>query len=253
MSSRTENPLMSVAEVLEIVPSDDSWVNDGFVALVRSIKPPPANAQKKFWKCVLGDTTGGASINLTLFAAPKFREGDTIEVVGKGIKRKDYNGTPEVSIGKTTEFHVVTRASAGSPPPQSQASPSEPEPHQSPNEHGAGHTSSPVNQYIHGQTVGMAMKEALTLVTRDMKADQLLVAMGTPLFWQHVHMAASDIIRVSLVLEKGKLAAPVRERSGASAASPAPAPKPATPLTPPPSRPPKPAADAADFEEDVPF
>jgi len=61
-------------------------------------------------------------------------------------------------------------------------------------------------------------------------------------------MAASDIIRVSLVLEKGKLAMPVKERGKTSGPALAPpAPKPSTP----PPVPPKPPSAAE--EEDVPF
>lgn len=108
--SRTSNPPLSVAQLLEIVPSEDSWVNDGFTAVVRAIKPPPANDAKKFWKCTLADTTGSATISMTVFFAPKFSEGDQIDVVGQGIKRKEYNGTAEVSVGQKSEIHIVGRA-----------------------------------------------------------------------------------------------------------------------------------------------
>ena len=60
---------------------------------------------------------------------------------------------------------------------------------------------------INGQTVGMAMKEALTLTNMTtLKPDD-------PEFWKQVHITASDIIRVSLMLEKGKLAPSAKDRA----------------------------------------
>lgn len=65
----------------------------------------------------------------------------------------------------------------------------------------------PSHAPINGQTVGMAMKEALTLHHPSG------YAVSDPKFWEQVYQTASDIIRLSQLLEKGKLALPVRERS----------------------------------------
>src|SRR5262245_9849729 len=89
---------LSITEVLEIEPGENSWVNEGLIAVVRKIEL--ITAGKKRWRCTLGDTVQrGAVLTMTLFFPPKFGEGDTIEITGKGIKRKEFNNYPEVSVG----------------------------------------------------------------------------------------------------------------------------------------------------------
>lgn len=105
--SHTATQPMSVAEVLEIQPSENSWINDGFTAVVLNITQSPPNAAKKNWKCLLGDTTNSAQINMTVWTAPRFAVGDRIDVLGQGIKRKEYRGAAEVGVGQKTEIHVL--------------------------------------------------------------------------------------------------------------------------------------------------
>lgn len=203
-----------------MVPSENSWIDDGVMGVVRSITPPRPNAQKKYWKCVLADTVGSAKINLTVFTAPRFSEGDQIEIVGKGIKRKEYNGEAEIGLGKTSEIHVIghsvhheeqqARAAEGQPALNGQLQP------------------------IHGQTVGMALKLALDLLTRDVEAAGLHATLNNQDFWKLVHVVSSDIIRVSAMIEHGKLAPSIKDRlnppaktNGVSAAHPAAQPAPA--------------------------
>lgn len=252
--SQTEKPL-SVAEVLEIEPSENSWVNEGVHGVVQDITPDVAKTGKKYWKCILRDSVNGAArIGFSLFFAPKFQVGDAIEIVGQGIKRKEFNGRPDLGIGVKAEIHVTGR---GAPPPQERGNSRQAPPPDTHGDRGAppdgpGPGSTPPAAgngfFPHGQTVGMAMKEAIALVTRDMAAGPLLAAMGTPLFWSHVHMAASDIIRVSHLIERGQLAPSVKVR-GASSGS---GPKSPPPSTPPPQRTP-PHASQENLDEDVPF
>lgn len=196
---KTENPPISVAEVLEIVPSEDSWVNDGFKAVVRSITAPPANAQKKYWRCVLADAVGSATIKMTVYAYPKFAEGDLIEVVGSGIKRKEYNGSAEVGIGKTTEIHVLGRSA-----------------HHEEQKERAENLQPAVDgskQHIHGQTVGMGIKEGLALVKHynpELKPD-------TSAFWAKVHQYASSAVRLGNAIEHGNLTPPLSTPKAAAA------------------------------------
>jgi hypothetical protein len=112
--STTTAPL-GVAELSEL--PHDSWVNDGFTAIVRKIeRKTSTKTNKPFWKCVLADTTGSATVGATFFTAPKFSEGQQVDFLGQGIKFKNGQYGPEVSIGDKTEIHVVGRVVADQQP-----------------------------------------------------------------------------------------------------------------------------------------
>lgn len=96
---------MSVAEVSEL--PHDSWINDGFTAVVRTIERKVSKTQKPFWKCKLADTTGSAVVGCTMFTAPKFKEGQIVDFLGQGIKFKNDKYGPEVSISDKTEIHPL--------------------------------------------------------------------------------------------------------------------------------------------------
>lgn len=236
---------LSVAELIEL--PTDSWVSDGFTAVIRSIErkvgKPPGN--RVFFKCVLADTTGSATVGACLFFAPKFKEGDSVDFLGQGIKFKNGQYGAEVSMGDKADIRVVGKSV-----------------HAEEQAHRAAAGAPALNgtpQLVNGQTVGMAMKEALALagmgaggITRDVLKD--------PLFWQDVKVYAGNIIRISRSLEAGKLAppswpTPQREEAPPSAArppdrSPAPAPRTSKPTPGPEGAafPPEPGID-----EDVPF
>ena len=66
---------------------------------------------------------------------------------------------------------------------------------------------------VFGATVGMAINQALDLLTRDLNHDERVERIVAPVFWHSVHEVASDIIRVSRHLEAGHLAPSPSERS----------------------------------------
>jgi len=70
-------------------------------------------------------------------------------------------------------------------------------------------SSNPNGRPVHGQTVGMAVKEAARL------AAGIGIRPGAREFCRSVHEVASDLIRVSAMLEAGNLAPSARERVGA--------------------------------------
>lgn len=210
---------LSVAELTEL--PTDSWVNDGFTAVIRSIERKVSKANKPFWKCKLADTTGSATVGMTLFVSPKFNEGDQVDFLGSGIKFK--NGTqygPEVSVGDKAEIHVVGK-SVHAPEQAARAAVGAP---------AVNGTPQPVN----GQTVGMAMKLATDLLIEGGDS----IALDTQAYWQRIHAIASHIIRVSRALEAGKL-------TPASWAKPDPAPAPQPVRQPAPK--PQPGPDGSAF------
>lgn len=237
--------MLSVAEAVELQPGDAqnaTWINPGMQGVVRKIERKMTKAGKPFFPCVIADTTGSATIEVSFFTAPKFGEGDLIELSGQGLRRTEYNGKPQAAIGQKTEVHVIgkhvhaeeqtQRAAAGAPAIDGTLQP------------------------VQGQTVGMAMKEALAIVVFERTGGER----GSPIFWEDVYTVASDIIRVSRLLESGKLAPSVKERAGghssnveaaaAAVAAPAAAAKPATAKGKPTERE---LANLTHGDEDVPF
>lgn len=193
-----DNRPFSLAEVVE---RQDGWIDEGLTAVVRSIEQKTAQKTgRKFWVCQLGDTTGSASAEMAVFAPPKFGEGDLIEVTGKGLKFENGQYGPKISLGKTSEVHKV----GGSVH------------HQDQEDRRAAHQPS-LNGgtfNVNGQTVGMAIKESISLLTDGLERDEVTELLKQPHFYASIHETASDIIRVALLLEKGKLAKPIRVRTG---------------------------------------
>jgi hypothetical protein len=214
----SDKATISLAQVFEMQSGE--WINDPFMAVVGNIenkvgKPP---ACKKFWNVILNDTTGSASVKMTLFYAPKFKAGDQIEISGQGIKFEDGQWGKQVKVGDKAEIHVlgtsvhhqeqVERKAESKPAISGQTFP------------------------VMGVTVGMAINNAMTLLTSKLTHDEMVGRIITPVFWSSVHEVASDIIRISRVLESGKLAPSVRERTGETVQQVA---QPARTVTPPPA------------------
>lgn len=228
---QSDPKMLSVAEVCELPPGDKEnavWINPGFQGVVRTITL--RQGQKKSWPCIIADTIGSATLEVCFFQAPKFEEGDLVEFSGKGLRRTEYNGKAQAAIGKDTNVHVLGKSVH----------------HEEQKERVA--TSQPAlngqSQPVPGQTVGMAMKEALTALVPGNGA-----RINTSAFWFEVHQFASDVIRVSRKLEAGKLAPSVKERAAAKPNPQAGVSQPPTPPIPPP--PPKPSQQ--ELDEDVPF
>lgn len=248
---------ISVAEALEIEATENSWINGGLRAVVRDIKPSGPGATKKFWRCTLVDEVNDRmTIGLSLFFAPKFSAGATIEITGKGIKRKEFRGDAEIGIGKDTEITTVTGRSSNPPPARqpsaahndSRESPPPPPEHEHPHpEDHAQHAPAPAPRWRpNGQTVGMALKEGLALLTRDMNGNEVRGQLKDPKFWKELHLVSSDLIRVSHWIEQGALAPLLRDRNAPKETPPAPPPRREAP-------PPPPPAQGENLDEDVPF
>ncbi len=204
---------ISLSAVAEL--PDDTWIDGGFFAVVDSIEdkktgPTSKRPNSKFWVVNLSSQTGPETAEWSLFTFPKFAAGDLIEVTGKGIKRKvdSYNGGIKIQAGDKAIITVrgqsahhaeqVERKATGAP------------------------SVSGAPQHVPGQTVGMALKEAIALRARFAADNETLIAwLQQPEFWAAVHETASDVIRVSRMLEAGKLAPSPKERANPSQPQPA--------------------------------
>ena len=155
------------------------------------------------------------TVNAKSESGPAYKVGDSVgyEITG------NYKGVSKIRVDKKAAQEAAAaeqRPPANSEPVAGQRLPNGMEP----------------MAPVFGATVGMAIKEALVLLTTDLGHDDIISSVITPHFWKAVHEVSSDIIRVSLLLEKGKLAPPVRDRTEGPrppapprATAPAPAPR----------------------------
>lgn len=98
----------------------------------------------------------------------------------------------------------------GPPPSQHSGPPRQGPPAQS--QQGPPQGQRPATMPVHGQTVGMAVNNAVKIITGW---DVPPVYFSTSAFSLDVYTIASDLIRVAAMLEKGKLATPAKDRKPA--------------------------------------
>lgn len=193
------------------------------IAVVDEIKTMSSKKTgKNFWPVLLSDAENeSAVIGCSFFSAPKFKQGDTIELAGSGMRRTEYQGKAQISVGKSTTVHVINAAlaKAALQPTKRQDAPAAQLQQQraaSPAPAGPSRYDQPGSP-VNGQTVGMAMKEALPLVVMAHGGVGDGACLKSVEFWRDVHTVASDIIRTSRSLEAGILAAPAKVRAGGAA------------------------------------
>lgn len=133
-------------------------------------------------------------VNAKNQAGPAYKVGDRVgyEVTG------EYQGLANIKVDKKAAEQ------AGSPPSNSSPVPGQRMPD----------GSEPNSPAVHGATVGMAVKAALDLHTKGLQQDEISQAVCTTEFWASIHETSSDLIRICLHLEKGKLAPSVKARNG---------------------------------------
>lgn len=188
---------------------DDQWINDAeIIVTVLKIEPINKKAGGVFYKATLGNGPGDYtnSFTLSLFIAPKFQVGDVIRIAGKGLKKGSYQGKPQVGLGKESTIDIQGKSTVAVAATVQQA------------QH-AQQSQTIATDMVAGQTVGMAMKEALAIHTIGMSHQEATEAVTAPGFWSAVYMTASDVIRVARMLESGKLADPVSVRKGVPSAA----------------------------------
>lgn len=216
---------ITIAELLEIPAGEKgspSWVNSDFVALVSHCKAP---AGKLPGQATLADPDTGITIVGKFFGRDPGRyEGQTVRISGSGMTRTAYNGTEQVTIGDKATISVERAAAPAAakpatPPPTTAHAPA------APATQGQGQLSpaTPAALAVFGATVGMALNNACTIIRDDYLADftapqRVNYYKGTE-FSRDLWQLASDIIRVSRILESGKLADSPKVRADPDAAA----------------------------------
>lgn len=257
------NEQITIGAILEMQPGtkdDPCWVNGEFTAVVESSVSKNTKSGTPYVTGKLADPDTGASISFSWFGRKSFPSpGSTVLIGGNGISLGEYNGTPQLTFGKSTTCNTVAQGApltrsaapgrAGQPPARQNAG------------NGQG------NGFL-GVTVGMAVNNS-ALDMRALPEDALDIgdheAVGKWV-WQR----ASVYLRVAASLEAGKLSAAGTSQRREEP-EPEPEPEPDQPVTtgrnydvdPPPQRPParsRPAPtqsgqafDNTEDDSDVPF
>lgn len=192
------NNLLSVSQVAAL--PDDSWVSPGLAARCAGIE---VIAMKKrtgnFYKAVLTEADGSNAIAMSIFTVPKFAAGDDIQVTGKGIKKKSFNGQAQVNVSDETSIVIAPKGTPAAPVANAA--------------HAAVAERRNV-ELINGQAVGAALNQAWETARHIYPGDKLLEQLTAPGFWGWLHVVASDHLRIGRMLESGNLADPVRVRQG---------------------------------------
>lgn len=136
-----------------------------------------------------------------------------------------YKVGTEVSYEVSGNFKGTPTFKIGKPDPSSPQRSASPAPVQSEVFQAPPSQTAPIN----GQTVGMAMKEALNILLEGLAHDERIAKIQEASFWAAVMELASDIIRVSRYLESGHIAPSVKDRIAVYTA-PAPVPMPPKPV-----------------------
>jgi hypothetical protein len=196
--------LITIGQILEMAPGDRqnaAWVNDDFEAVVSDVKIGSGKAPST---AVLTDphNPGIAIVGNFFGVDPSRFAGKIVHVSGKGIARTEYKGVQQVTMGDKATIQIVGTAG---PAPARSAAPA-----------GAASTQGPsAASAIHGATVGMAINQAASILREfpncsDGREHEYFTGSD---FSKDLWTIASDILRVSRVLESGKLATSPKERN----------------------------------------
>lgn len=231
----------TIGAILEMEPGtkdNPTWVNGEFTAVVETSASKQSKTGNPFITGKLADPDTGSSIAFSWFGRKAFpNPGTTVLIGGNGISLGEYNGTPQLTFGKSTTCNTVGNAApqrASAPAPRSAPPPAR---NQAPAGQAGGFL---------GATVGMAINNA-ALDWRAHAAAQPINEQGEDEILNHEQVAkfvwqrASVYLRVAAALEAGKLS-----QAGAPAQAEAPPPPP--PRQQPPTRP-APTSTGAAFED----
>jgi hypothetical protein len=208
---RNDEQMLTLAQVCEMQPGDQdnpAWINPGFTATVDTIEQKKTAKGNSMWVCALSDPDNGARAEMALFTAPKFSASDSIEVTGNGMKRDEFKGKAKIGTGKGT----VIRTLSG-PAPARQAAPvTRAAYHDQP---GPMANEAPVPaaaRQIYGGTVGGALKIAMETFRYIYTPADLREMIKTPAFHAALYEFTSDLIRIQLPLEAGRVAPAIKTR-----------------------------------------
>jgi hypothetical protein len=218
----SSQPPATVYDVLQIQPGtrdQKSWVDLEFEAVVSNVRP---GSGRKPTKAKLSDPHNpNVSIEASFFGGRNVAgfAGKICLFSGQGMTMGEYNGVSEITIGDKTHVNVQGPAPAGggnatqtqqrAPRDDTRGGGQEPQ-HDNPPPAAAG------PRPIEGATVGMALKEASTAILKAHELDSstsVMAYLKGPNYSKDLFTLTSDIIRVSMLIQSGKLAPSAKDRA----------------------------------------
>jgi hypothetical protein len=102
----------TLSEIINTPASENSWVQGSFKAAVTQARPPRGSGPGK---ALLVDCDNGAiTIEASFFDRdPSALEGKIVNFSGAGMKRGEYQGKPQVTIGQKSRVEVFQDTSGG--------------------------------------------------------------------------------------------------------------------------------------------
>lgn len=214
---RNDEPT-TLAAILEMEPSrgrDKAWIPGRFEAVVKNAKEKrPKRGGPAFYSCELEDPHNN-KLYIEATADVDFTrlEGNLVEVSGNGISREEYNGKPQLKMGRNA---IVQTIGAGSgrgdsrdrnPPPRTGSSRDRAPARDAAPPRDTGAADQPERPY--GPAIGNALDIAANaILTKD------LAEPGTPEFAALLLDIASDVYRVNKHMAAGHFAPKASERDG---------------------------------------
>lgn len=191
--------VITVAELLEMQAGDKqntTWINDDFEAVMTDVK-----AGQKVTTAILSDPhSPNIRIAATFFGRDCSRfDGKLCHFSGKSMTRTEYKGTQQVTIGDKATVQVLGAAPAGAAKSVPAA--------------GGSAGSAGGKEVYRGDAVMACIKEAAENI-RAVKGQGFTEAyLKSPAFSADLHITASDILRVSMLMQSGKLADKAKDRA----------------------------------------
>lgn len=202
-------PPATIYDLLQLPAGDKqnaSWVNDEFEGVVSDVKKG-----QKSTSCKISDPHNpGVSITGVFWDGRDLSRfvGCVCHFAGQGMKRTEYKGEQQVSFSEKSTVNMVGRHT-GTPAGNGGA--------QSAPKAGGGNAPAPAaGGVIHGATVGMAINQANGIIiagTNGMKSEDREKFFDSPEYSRRLWTLASDIVRVSRLMEGGKLATAPKDRA----------------------------------------
>lgn len=203
------NSQITIGEITEMNPGNRDnpvWINGEFEAVVSNVQTKQTRNGKTYYTCTLADPySQNIAIDCTCWSNLLSNKGGTHCLFGgQGIQLELYNNNVKLVIGDKARINVVGQTQGQSQPQQRQGGYQQ---RQQP--HGQQRQQQTQPATINGQTVGMAINNSMQAIG-NWQYDQTWY--DSPEFSRTLHQMASDIIRVSAMLEKGKLAPSPKDR-----------------------------------------
>ncbi len=205
-------PPATIYDLLQLQAGDKdnaTWINDEFEAVVSDIK-----SGQKSNSCKLSDPHNpGVSITAVFWDQRDLSRfnGCVCHFAGQGMKRTEYKGEQQVSMSAKSTVNIVGRATNQG---GQNASSGQPQGQQRPAGNPAPAAGAP--GVLHGATVGMAINQANGIIiagAKDMKPEDREKFFDSPAYSRTLWTIASDIVRIALLMEKGKLATAPKDRA----------------------------------------